>query len=74
MPLIPVLNQQMQSVIAEMERAVMSLSTRFSDISQRASEQAAGAYYYLTKPYEKPILLAIVRSAIEGYALHRHMR
>jgi len=35
---------------------------------------SAGAYYYLTKPYEKPILLAIVRSAIEGYALHRHMR
>ncbi len=43
MPLIPVLNQQMLSVIAETERAVMSLSTRFSGISQRASEQAAGA-------------------------------
>ncbi|MDP1946033.1 MAG: methyl-accepting chemotaxis protein [Nitrospirota bacterium] len=43
MPLIPVLSGQMKSVIAETEQAVMSLSTRFSDISQRASEQAAGA-------------------------------
>lgn len=43
MPLIPVLNQQMNSVIAETEKAVMSLSTRFSDISHRANVQAAGA-------------------------------
>lgn len=35
---------------------------------------STGAYYYLTKPYEKPVLLAIVRSAIEDYAIHRHMR
>lgn len=43
MPLIPVLNQQMHSVIAETEQAVMSLSARFTGISQRVGKQVAGA-------------------------------
>lgn len=43
MPLIPVLNEQMKTVISETEKAVMSLSTRFRGISQRATEQAAEA-------------------------------
>jgi CheY-like chemotaxis protein/anti-sigma regulatory factor (Ser/Thr protein kinase) len=35
---------------------------------------SAGAYYYLTKPHEKSILLAIVRTAIQDHAIRRHMR
>ena len=43
MPLSLVLKQQMKSVIAETEQAVMNLSIRFSDISKRAGEQGAEA-------------------------------
>lgn len=33
----------------------------------------AGAYYYLTKPYDRQMLLAIVRAAIEDYTTHRRL-
>lgn len=40
-PLLPVLGEQVRSVIAETEKAIGDLGLRFSAISQRAREQAA---------------------------------
>ncbi|MEC4680665.1 MAG: response regulator [Nitrospirota bacterium] len=34
----------------------------------------AGAYYYLTKPYQKEVLLAIVQAAIKDYLNHQSLR
>lgn len=34
----------------------------------------AGAYYYLTKPYEPETLLAVVRSAVNEYGQYRHLK
>ncbi len=34
----------------------------------------AGAYYYLTKPYEPETLLVIVRSAVNEYAQYKHLK
>ena len=42
MPLICFLSQQMQRVIAHMEKALMSQSLRFSDISQRPATGLLG--------------------------------
>ena len=34
----------------------------------------AGAYYYLTKPYQKKILVGIVQAAIKDYATHKDLQ
>lgn len=40
-PMLPVLREQVRSVIAQTEKAIVDLGNRFRTISQRASEQAA---------------------------------
>lgn len=42
-PILPVLGEQMKAVIAETEKAALSISTRFKTISERAMQQAEEA-------------------------------
>lgn len=57
MPIIPVLNSQMKSVIDETEEAVLNLANRFRGISQRATEQAAETAAVLSGDQQDTTLL-----------------
>jgi two-component system, cell cycle response regulator len=43
------------------------MQTAASDKEQIAEGMASGVYYYLTKPYDKTVLLSILKSAIQSY-------
>ncbi len=49
LPLIPILNEQMRSVIRQTEQAALDLGSRFRTISQRAVEQASEAASLFTE-------------------------
>lgn len=50
------------------------MQTAAAGIQQVQEGIDAGAYYYLTKPFEKEVLRRIVRAAVRDYGLYRAVR
>jgi len=50
------------------------LQTAFAQEDEILEGIRAGAYYYLTKPYNVPMLLTVVRTAASDYAEYKEMR
>lgn len=59
---------------SELSRISVIMQTAAAEKEQVVQGIKAGVYYYLTKPYDKDIMLSIVQAAVENYGQQSRLR